>query len=190
MKDLLELPLHCKVAGPADGADGAYRFPHQSIDRYIYQLVFSSGMGWEHLSVSIVEVLNRNKIKQVERCPTWAEMCFLKNLFWTPDECCVQYHPPMSDYVSNHPWCLHIWRPTDVEMPSPPAVMVGLLGNDTTIEWLKERYQGLDEKGYLSMIYYADASSLKIGDVESEKAFTRRADEYFVAIGGELRKDL
>ena len=38
---------------------------------------------WEHVSVSLPD-----------RCPTWEEMCFIKDLFWNSDECVVQYHPP------------------------------------------------------------------------------------------------
>lgn len=66
------------------------------------QVVFaiaSDGMGWEHVSVS-----------RMDRCPTWDEMCQVKAMFWGEDDCVVQYHPPRSEYVNNHPRCLHLWR--------------------------------------------------------------------------------
>jgi hypothetical protein len=37
----------------------------------------------------------------------------------------VQYHPAEKDYVSNHPYCLHIWKPVGVELPVPLPEMVG-----------------------------------------------------------------
>ena len=36
-------------------------------------------------------------------CPTWEEMCFIKNIFWEEEESAMQLHPPKSDYVNNHP---------------------------------------------------------------------------------------
>lgn len=59
----------------------------------------SDGLGWEHVSVSITD-----------RCPTWEEMSFVKNLFWGDEDLAVQMHPPKSDYVNNHLYCLHLWR--------------------------------------------------------------------------------
>jgi hypothetical protein len=69
---------------------------------------------WDHLSVSTQS-----------RCPTWEELEFVKRLFFKPDECAMQLHVPPRDHVNNHPYCLHIWRPIDVEIPRPPAIMVG-----------------------------------------------------------------
>jgi hypothetical protein len=69
---------------------------------------------WEHVSVS-----------KGRHPPNWAEMCFVKDLFWAPEECVVQYHPPHSDYVNNHANCLHLWRPRDGQVPRPPSILVG-----------------------------------------------------------------
>ncbi len=69
---------------------------------------------WEHVSVSCER-----------RPPNWQEMCFTKDLFWDPEECVVQFHPPKSQYVNCHPHCLHLWRPLDSELPMPPRIMVG-----------------------------------------------------------------
>jgi hypothetical protein len=70
--------------------------------------------GWEHVSISTAR-----------RNPNWQEMCFVKNLFWGPEECVVQYHPPESAYISNHPHVLHLWRWTRGEFPMPPPILVG-----------------------------------------------------------------
>jgi len=70
--------------------------------------------GWEHVSVSTPR-----------RPPNWQEMCFVKDLFWADDECVMQLHPPKSEYVNNHPHCLHLWKPTRATIPRPPAILVG-----------------------------------------------------------------
>ena len=63
-------------------------------------VVFGSNEnGWEHVSVSFRD-----------RCPTWDEMCVAKDVFWKPDEACMELHPPEAEYVNIHKYCLHIWR--------------------------------------------------------------------------------
>lgn len=69
--------------------------------------------GWEHVSVSYSD-----------RCPTWEEMCVIKDTFWGPEDCVVQFHPPQSEYVNNHPFVLHLWRPLEVNIPTPGKWMV------------------------------------------------------------------
>lgn len=73
------------------------------------------GPRWEHVSVS-----------RTDRCPLWAEMSEVKDLFWHEGDTVMQLHPPKSDWVNNHPFCLHLWRPVGVEIPRPPAMMVGI----------------------------------------------------------------
>lgn len=69
---------------------------------------------WDHVSVSTPS-----------RCPTWEEMAWIKDLFFTEEETVVQYHPPKSKYVNYHPYCLHLWRPHGIELPLPPTIAVG-----------------------------------------------------------------
>ena len=80
----------------------------------VLHFIFSEACGFEHLSVSTPV-----------RCPTWEEMCKMKEIFWRDDEVCMQLHPKKEDYVSNHNYCLHIWKPIDKEIPTPPSIMVG-----------------------------------------------------------------
>lgn len=80
-------------------------------------IIASDMFGWEHVSVS-----------RKDRCPTWDEMCQVKAMFWDNDDCVIQYHPPESEYVNNHPYCLHLWRPVGIEIPMPPSIMVGFKG--------------------------------------------------------------
>ena len=83
-------------------------------------VIWSYGGGWEHVSID-----GKN------RTPTWDEMCSIKDMFFSDDECCVQYHPPKSEYVNNIPHCLHIWKPIEqysVALPIPPSLFVGIKG--------------------------------------------------------------
>lgn len=79
-------------------------------------VVWSHAAGWEHVSID-----------GKRRIPDWEEMCELKDMFFKEDECCVQYHPPKSDYVNTAPYCLHIWRPIERyagKLPMPPKILI------------------------------------------------------------------
>lgn len=99
------------------GEDYGFFFLRMNGAREELRVMVSSGhetMPWEHVSVSLRT-----------RCPTWDEMCWVKSLFWREDETVIQYHPPKSEYVSQHPYCLHLWKPIGIELPRPPMVTVG-----------------------------------------------------------------
>lgn len=68
---------------------------------------------WDHVSVS-----------RATRTPNWPEMDYIKSLFWNDEETVVQFHPPRSQWVNNHPFCLHLWRPADFEIQLPPKEAV------------------------------------------------------------------
>lgn len=72
-----------------------------------------NGDGWDHVSVS-----------RINRCPTWDEMNLIKDMFFYPEECVIQYHPKKSDYINKNPNVLHLWRQHGVEVPMPPKWMV------------------------------------------------------------------
>lgn len=88
--------------------------------------IFSYQMGWEHLSVSMPS-----------KTPTWDQMCMMKDIFWGKDEACVEYHPKEEDYINNHKHCLHIWKPTNVELPTPPSILVGFRNDEEKQKFLK-----------------------------------------------------
>lgn len=77
------------------------------------RVIVSDGEGWDHVSVSTPR-----------RCPNWPEMEHVKRLFFKDDETAMQLHVPTGDHRSYHPYCLHIWRPQNVEIPRPPAEFV------------------------------------------------------------------
>ena len=97
---------------------GAFFIPNQLERRGPpLKVIASNEGGWEHVSVSLPH-----------RCPTWAEMCLIKDMFWSDDEAVMQLHPRRVDYVNHHPNCLHMWRPIEAELPLPPAEFVGIPG--------------------------------------------------------------
>ena len=93
------------------GNNGAFRIVIGGIRMFA---IASDGGGWEHVSVSLHA-----------RCPSWGEMCLAKDLFWDADDCVMQLHPPKSEWINCHPFCLHLWRPTGKEIPRPPREFVG-----------------------------------------------------------------
>lgn len=77
---------------------------------------------WDHVSCHARTPSVNHTHRQ--RTPTWDEMCHVKNLFWDPDECVVQFHPAESEYVNTHPNVLHLWKHVDVAFPTPPMLCV------------------------------------------------------------------
>ncbi len=85
------------------GNNGAFGFiVKSSKSRKPLYVIASDGEGWEHVSVSLPD-----------RTPIWEEMSIIKKLFWDDEDLVVQFHPPRSKYVNNHPYVLHMWRKKD-----------------------------------------------------------------------------
>ena len=112
------------ASGYEDGNNGAFLIPvvitnngrevmlHDQSD-LILTIVVSDQDGWDHVSVSLPN-----------RVPSWAEMCFVKDLFFDAEEPAMQLHPPRSRYVNHHENVLHLWRPYNRSIPFPPLIMV------------------------------------------------------------------
>lgn len=94
------------------GSNGAFLIPFET---YKLLCIASDRLGWDHVSVSM-----RTKT------PSWKQMNFIKTLFWDDSETVVQFHPKKSEYVNNHPHCLHLWKKQDGEYDLPPAIFVGV----------------------------------------------------------------
>jgi hypothetical protein len=98
-----------------DATCGIFLVP-SCIDRAGIRVIASSEGGWDHVSVS-----------RQNRCPNWPEMEQIKRMFFKDDETAMQLHVPDGDHVNMHPYCLHLWRPTNGEMiPRPPSIYVGI----------------------------------------------------------------
>lgn len=115
MKSLNEIKQNKYLKIKREGKDGFGGTFYDKKSRCYLNFIMSWGAGWEHCSVSMPT-----------RCPSWEQMCSIKELFWNDDECCVEYHPAKDDYVNNHPYCLHIWKPIKEDLPKPPSIMVGI----------------------------------------------------------------
>lgn len=89
---------------------------------------------WEHISVTP---------KNQKRCPTWDEMCAIKDMFFGPDEACVEFHPKKSKYVNANEYCLHIWRPVNDNLRCPADNMTTLLDRDEVLERLWAEFADL-----------------------------------------------
>lgn len=91
---------------------GAFMVPFRS---HILQVIADDGQlyGWEHVSVSLPN-----------RCPNWDEMCFVKSAFWEDEETVLEFHPKRSEYVSIHPFCLHLWKKVGIDHELPPGILI------------------------------------------------------------------
>ena len=107
--------LNPAIGELGDKYNGFFIFPDPPHNRPL-AVQASNGEGWEHVSVST---------KGRGRLPNWIEMCWVKELFWSKEDCAVQYHPPESKKRDFSP-VLHMWRPTNAEFPMPDPDMVAL----------------------------------------------------------------
>lgn len=141
MRDINEIKQTSGIVIKREGRDGfgGTVFPIEykngkvkvinRIDKALH-FIFSWGCGFEHLSVSTPV-----------KTPTWEQMQKMKEIFWRDDEVCMQLHPKKEDYVDNMPYCLHIWKPIEKEIPTPPSIMVGFReGKEKEDKILLEKY--------------------------------------------------
>lgn len=108
----------------ADGNNGAFDIESPE-PGWRLSLICSDGSDpvvekWEHVSVHAYRYDGRS-----QRCPTWKEMCYVKRLCWDAEDVVMQLHPRESEYVNCHPYTLHLWRPINATIPTPPAIFVG-----------------------------------------------------------------
>jgi len=115
MRDLQEIKANPRIGIIQESPDGLQAWwQHPKYKATEMLVIFSWGGGWEHASASFKK-----------RCPTWDEMCAVKEAFWRDDECVIQFHPPKSEYVNNYPFCLHLWKKIGNDFELPPSIYVG-----------------------------------------------------------------
>lgn len=66
------------------------------------------GRRWIHLSMA-----------HPDRMPTWPELVDAKEIFLGREEYAAQVIPPRSQYVNQHPFCLHLFAAADGPWPLP-----------------------------------------------------------------------
>lgn len=133
MKTIPELKKTGRLCIQMEGGDGCRGFIQMPEESASMVFIASWGCGWDHVSLSY-----RN------RCPRWEEMQKAKEMFFEPEECVVQYHPPQSEYINNHPYCLHLWRPQDANLLLPPTWMVGPKPGQSVSEVRREANAAMD----------------------------------------------
>lgn len=139
--------------------DGGYGEVFVAGKRY-GSVIWSNGGGWEHVSVA---PYNRRIT------PSWDDMCRLKDMFFREDETVVQFHPAKSEYVNNVGNCLHLWRPIDENMPTPPSILVGIKDGQSREEIKK----AISEVEKVTTVCYGDETVW-----ESRK----KAEAYFLEL--------
>ena len=107
------------------GNNGMFVLPVSLRRQYALTIIASDGDGWEHLGYPL-PAWEHVSVSTAVRCPSWEEMCFVKGLFWDSEDVVIQFHPRESEYVNNHPRCLHLWKPVGVTLPTPPLETVGV----------------------------------------------------------------
>ncbi len=110
-KNRLKNPPNGLISNELYGNNGCFIF---SFECYEIFCIASDGLGWEHVSVTI----NR------KRTPSWEIMQFVKEQFWDDEDVVIQIHPKKSEYVNNHLYCLHLWRPKGTNIQTPNNIMV------------------------------------------------------------------
>ena len=108
MRDLHELDQY-RIPNPVvkqSGTSGSFKVQAGKRTFFVIASIdYDPRCGFlEHISVS-----HRNE----KILPTWDEMAAIKDLFFLPEEECVQIHPKKSEYVNFVTNCLHIWRPVN-----------------------------------------------------------------------------
>lgn len=107
--------VHPTLGGSEPGENvGYFEIILGSLKGYdVLRVICGDGYGWDHVSVSLAD-----------RCPTWKEMCLVKELWFKDEECVVQYHPPKAEHINCHQYCLHLWRKQDGDFPMPDTIMI------------------------------------------------------------------
>jgi hypothetical protein len=91
-----------------DARNGMFQIPER-----LLMVIASNGGLWDHVSVS-----------HRDRIPTWEEMEWVKRTFFMAGETAMQLHVPVRDHINNNPMVLHIWRPHNRKIPTPPKSYV------------------------------------------------------------------
>lgn len=123
------------TAGPSatdayHGNNGTFHIPLRDPATnkvHMTRVTASDHEGWEHVTVSFQT-----------KTPGWEVMVTIKELFWGPEDCVMQFHPPQKEFAKWHPFYLHLWRPIGQEMPRPPHKLIGQLATRTPDPDLKE----------------------------------------------------
>lgn len=90
---------------------GKWVYPIENTDAVVLSL---ATLDWDHIAIDLEEL---------GRCPTYPEMCKIKELFWADsNQLALQIHPSQSDYVDIKHFRLHLWRNANVSERAEKAL--------------------------------------------------------------------
>ena len=99
IKDILDLKeVYQKERIADDLWGGLVKLPDAGIATVLWS---RESKGYEHVSVSPISQY---------KMPSWNDMCFVKDLFWSGEEEAFQLHPKKSEHVNIKRNCLHLWK--------------------------------------------------------------------------------
>lgn len=91
-----------RMADAFDGAVYAYRAIEGFMTVILSVAREEDGRRWLHVSLA-----------RPERLPSWDDLRMIKDLFIGKDKLAVQVLPPTSNWVNEHPYCLHLFHCLD-----------------------------------------------------------------------------
>lgn len=77
------------------------------------KVIASKEKEWEHVSISCED-----------ETPSWDITQRVKEMMFEDEEVVMQLHPKKSQYKNLHEHCLHLWRPINKKIPTPPRDFV------------------------------------------------------------------
>lgn len=83
--------------------------------RVIASWDFYGGQRWMHVSLS-----------RQSKLPSYADICRVKEEIIGKEKKAIQVHPPESEHVNIHPYCLHLWSPIGHD-PLPDFRIMGVI---------------------------------------------------------------
>lgn len=92
----------------ADGNNG--RFVVILMFRQSVLVEASDASGWEHVAIS-----------RTDRVVSYGELRQIKDMFWSPEDCVLQFFPPQGAFIYDDRTQLHLWRPAGADLPVPGA---------------------------------------------------------------------
>lgn len=105
---------------------------------------------WEHVALDL---------DNIQRCPTYEEMCTLKEFFFRKDELTLQIHPKQSEYVNECPFRLHLWRNRSITHTAEKRLMkkIGNMYEEAKKYFSGERKEIFLEDSRVLIIFCGDS---------------------------------
>lgn len=147
------------LVGQENSANGVYEVDHPWIkNNYYFLCTVVITEEWERVSAQLFKITNvkKKQSEPADRCLTWKEQCFIKNLFYGPQEVIMQFFPAMTDYIGTdeEEFAVHLWNPLKGQCQVPQAIINYGLGVKPYVEMLRARFPREAEQDLYDVVYY------------------------------------